>query len=584
MRRRILINYVVTLILSALITGALAFYFIESSYLDSKEEKLKTNINLIEGILQDNYKSETKVNFFRLTQDLSLKTNSRVTFIGIDGWPIADSINNSIIFDDHSYTPEFRNAIKGDRAVVKKYSEEIGKKYFYLSIPPIKVGDRDVILRLGDSYDEVDHIVEEFVRCLVVATFIGILFAITISYVSVKEIVKPIKELTIASRQISEGEFDKKINVHTKDEIEELSVSFNQMATRLKETINQLKDANADLDAILSSINDGIIALDKENNITLVNEGVKKILDIDIKGMVGQNIIDALKDIECIGQIEEGVNSPDDFYTEIKIEGADTKYVSLATYPIMKDARSNIKNGQLLIIRDITSIVKAENMRKNFVANVSHELRTPLTSIIGFVETLRIKKLDEKNKEKVLDIIELETEKLKKLINELLILSKIESIKEVRDLSKVHIVDDVYEVLKLLEPQIKSNNIDFELNIEDKLNPINGDKDLFRRILINLVENSIKYNNTGGYIKVNISNYQKGIKLVVEDNGIGIPEEDLPSIFERFYRVDKSRSINREGTGLGLAIVKHIVLYFGGSIEVDSKLGQGSRFTVKLPN
>ena len=250
----------------------------------------------------------------------------------------------------------------------------------------------------------------------------------------------------------------------------------------------------------------------------------------------------------------------------------------------MKDARSNIKNGQLLIIRDITSIVKAENMRKNFVANVSHELRTPLTSIIGFVETLRIKKLDEKNKEKVLDIIELETEKLKKLINELLILSKIESIKEVRDLSKVHIVDDVYEVLKLLEPQIKSNNIDFELNIEDKLNPINGDKDLFRRILINLVENSIKYNNTGGYIKVNISNYQKGIKLVVEDNGIGIPEEDLPSIFERFYRVDKSRSINREGTGLGLAIVKHIVLYFGGSIEVDSKLGQGSRFTVKLPN
>lgn len=211
MRRRILINYVVTLILSALITGALAFYFIESSYLDSKEEKLKTNINLIEGILQDNYKSKTKVNFFRLAQDLSLKTNSRVTFIGIDGWPIADSINNSIIFDDHSYTPEFRNAIKGDRAVVKKYSEEIGKKYSYLSIPPIKVGDRDVILRLGDSYDEVDHIVEEFVRYLVVATFIGILFAITISYVSVKEIVKPIKELTIASRQISEGEFDKKL-------------------------------------------------------------------------------------------------------------------------------------------------------------------------------------------------------------------------------------------------------------------------------------------------------------------------------------------------------------------------------------
>ena len=248
-----------------------------------------------------------------------MKTNSRVTFIGIDGWPIADSINNSIIFDDHSYTPEFRNAIKGDRAVVKKYSEEIGKKYSYLSIPPIKVGDRDVILRLGDSYDEVDHIVEEFVRYLVVATFIGILFAITISYVSVKKLLNQLKSLRLHQDKYQKVNLTK-INVHTNDEIEELSVSFNQMATRLKETINQLKDANADLDAILSSINDGIIALDKENNITLVNEGVKKILDIDIKGMVGQNIIDALRDIECIGQIEEGVNSPDDFYTEIKIE------------------------------------------------------------------------------------------------------------------------------------------------------------------------------------------------------------------------------------------------------------------------
>lgn len=581
MRKRLLINYIITLVLSALITGALAFYFIQTSYFDSKEEKLITNLNLIEGILKENYKDATKVNFYRLAYDLSLKTNSRVTFIDIFGWPLADSINNSIIFEDHSHSPEYRYAIRGERNIVKKYSEEIGKKYFYIAIPPIRVGDREVILRLGDNYDDVDLLVEQFAMYFVVALGMGIVFSIVVSYISVRKIVKPIKELTIASKQIAKGEFDKRINVNTKDEIEELSVSFNQMASRLKATINQLKDANADLDAILSSINDGIIALDENNTITLANQSVSKILGIDVKDIVGKNIGDALRDLEYIEEIEECVNSPDDFYTEIKVKDKDTRYISLSTYPIVKDS-SPI--GQLLVFRDITSFVNVENMRKNFVANVSHELRTPLTSISGFVETLKIKKLDEETREKVLDIIEFETERLVKLINELLDLSKIESIKDVRNLSKVYIEDDIHDVLKLLEPQINNNKLSIELNIEDKLNPIHGDKELFRRLFMNLVENSIKYNNLGGYIKINISNYENGIMLIVEDSGIGIPEEDLPLIFERFFRVDKSRSNNREGTGLGLAIVKHIVSYFGGSIDVESQMGQGSRFIVKLPN
>lgn len=581
MRKRLLINYIITLVLSALITGALAFYFIQTSYFDSKEEKLITNLNLIEGILKENYKDATKVNFYRLAYDLSLKTNSRVTFIDIFGWPLADSINNSIIFEDHSHSLEYRYAIRGERNIVKKYSEEIGKKYFYIAIPPIRVGDREVILRLGDNYDDVDLLVEQFAMYFVVALGMGIVFSIVVSYISVRKIVKPIKELTIASKQIAKGEFDKRINVNTKDEIEELSVSFNQMASRLKATINQLKDANADLDAILSSINDGIIALDENNTITLANQSVSKILGIDVKDIVGKNIGDALRDLEYIEEIEECVNSPDDFYTEIKVKDKDTRYISLSTYPIVKDS-SPI--GQLLVFRDITSFVNVENMRKNFVANVSHELRTPLTSISGFVETLKIKKLDEETREKVLDIIEFETERLVKLINELLDLSKIESIKDVRNLSKVYIEDDIHDVLKLLEPQINNNKLSIELNIEDKLNPIHGDKELFRRLFMNLVENSIKYNNLGGYIKINISNYENGIMLIVEDSGIGIPEEDLPLIFERFFRVDKSRSNNREGTGLGLAIVKHIVSYFGGSIDVESQMGQGSRFIVKLPN
>jgi two-component system phosphate regulon sensor histidine kinase PhoR len=222
-------------------------------------------------------------------------------------------------------------------------------------------------------------------------------------------------------------------------------------------------------------------------------------------------------------------------------------------------------------------------MRKDFVSNVSHELRTPLTSIGGFVETLKIEELDDKSKEKALDIIELETERLKTLINNLLRLSQIESIENVKHFVNINVKDDLYEIINLLQHQAEKKNINITVDIEDKLNTINGDRDWFRLIAINLIENSIKYTKENGYIDVNLHNYNSGIKLVIEDNGIGIPEEDIPRIFERFYKVDKSRSNTIEGSGLGLSIVKNIVKLFGGSIKIESQLGKGSKFTVFLP-
>lgn len=213
---------------------------------------------------------------------------------------------------------------------------------------------------------------------------------------------------------------------------------------------------------------------------------------------------------------------------------------------------------------------------------MSHELRTPLTSIGGFVETLKINELDEKSKNKAISIIEFETERLKGLINDLLSLSKIESIENVKELSNIDIKDDIYESLNLLIPLANKKNIKIDVNVEDNLNNIRGDSDWFTLIIINIVENSIKYTEEYGNIKIDVFNYNDGIKIVVEDNGIGIPEEDIPRIFERFYRVDKSRSNSIEGSGLGLAIVKHIVILFGGTIELESKLGKGTKVSIFL--
>lgn len=582
MRKRIMTNYIIILIISALVTGALAFYFIEKNYIDNKEEKLLTNIALIESTLKERYKDDdAEINFYKLAQDISSDINSRVTFINMDGWAVADSINNSIIFKNKKQAPEYKYAIKGEKHLVKRYSSEVGKRYFYLAIPPTKVGNEYIMLRLGDSYDDVDLLKDKFLFCFIIATVMGVIFAIIMLYISIGEITKPIKELTKASRLIAEGDFDNVIMVDTKDEIEELSHSFNQMDRRLKLTINKIKNRNTEMNAILSSIQDGILALDQENKVVLVNKSMNQILGIDRKIDTGEHISKIFGELAELIEIEDEVLNCKAYYKEISMKDIE-KTISISTYPIKDKYQTQVETGTLIVIKDITSIRNLENMRKDFVSNVSHELRTPLTSIGGFVETLKIKELDDESKEKALDIIEFETERLKGLINELLNLSKIESIKEVKQTGLIDIKDDTFEVIRLLEPQIKDNDIRMDLNIDDSLNLINGDKDLFKQVLINLIENAIRYNNPGVNIIVSLSNYGKGIRLIVEDNGIGISKEDMERIFERFYRVDKSRSNTKKGTGLGLAIVKHIVLYFDGEIEVDSNIGKGTKFIVTL--
>lgn len=581
MRRRILGNYIIILIISALLSGALAFYFINSSYINSKAEKLSTNISLIENNLKNTYANNEDVNFYALAQSISKNINSRVTFVDLEGNPISDSINNSIIFKNKENNTDFRLGMKGSNQIISSFSTEVGKKYFYLSKAPIRVGNRYVMLRLGDSNNEVYEIINEFFRYFLIANLISIFIAIIISFISSGKIVKPIKELTLASKDIAKGNFKSKTKFNSKDEIGELSKTFNQMAMKLEENISRIQEKNIQMNSILSSIQEGILALDLDKRVFLINNSMNRILEKSIYVKKGQYIGTVLNDIGDIEKIEEKLNDIEDYYDEIEISRLN-KIISISIYPINQEEKKRI--GTMIVIRDITQMRKLESIRKDFVANVSHELRTPLTSIGGFVETLKIKNLNEEDKKKALDIIELETSKLKNMINELLQLSKIESIKNTEEDIQINIKDEIKESLNMLNLRIKEKNIIVNLNIEEKLNKIYGHTELFRLIFINIVENSIKYNRIDGRIDIIVSNFENGIKLIVEDNGIGISAEDLPSIFKRFYRAKAIQSQNkkRKGTGLGLSIVNEIVTHMDGNIEVSSELEKGTRFEVIL--
>lgn len=469
-----LTNFIVILLASSLVTGILALNFIERSYRDTKEEKLLSNINLIGSTLSEIDNDWEDINFYRLAQSLSSHVNSRVTFINVDGQVLADSLDNSIIFEKFNLTPEFKNAIKGKAQMVQRYSKEVGNKYFYLALFPIKVGKFDIMVRLGDPYKEIDYIIENFVTYGLLYIVIGLILAIVLGYIATGKITKPVKELTAFSKLIAEGDLDKRVKISGKDEIRELSINFNIMASKLKVTIDELKDENAKMDAILASIQDGLIALDKKDRIILVNNSAKKILNIDDDIKIGSHVETLALDNKIKYQIQQMIKDCNENIYEIKIGNSKKKIIQLSSTSIIEDNDiGGSKIGTLLIIRDVTSIRGLEKMRKDFVSNVSHELRTPLTSIGGFVETLKIEELDDKSKEKALDIIELETERLKTLINNLLRLSQIESIENVKHFVNINVKDDLYEIINLLQHQAEKKNINITVDIEDKLNTIN---------------------------------------------------------------------------------------------------------------
>ena len=284
----------------------------------------------------------------------------------------------------------------------------------------------------------------------------------------------------------------------------------------------------------------------------------------------GEKISKYIKDYD----INTFLNEEDDSEKEVKILHPVERELRIKKASII-DGIDRI--GKVIAVQDISDIKRLENMRSQFVANVSHELKTPLTSIKGFTETLKYVE-DEETRKKFLDIIEKEADRLGRLINDILILSKIESdiSGEEDEFLPNKVVDDVINMVKVLAD---NKNITIELD-ERNYDLLFGDKDRFLQLVLNIVENSIKYSNEGSTVK--ISSFTKGdnYNLIVEDNGIGIPKEDIPRIFERFYRVDKARKSG--GTGLGLAIVKHIVKTFNGNIKVESVLGVGSKFIIQI--
>ena len=391
-----------------------------------------------------------------------------------------------------------------------------------------------------------------------------------------------LKSFIKISKKVSNNESHSRLQSSARGELGELARNFNFMMETMENTIEEVEYKHLQLTSVLKSISHGILVIDINGNIILINDEARNIIKSKCIGEEeGKNIKQVIDVDEILKGIVQHIGSKENHIENLTLE--DETVYKLKIDPVYLQNSKNAIIGSIINIENITEIVKLENMRRDFVANVSHELKTPLTSINGFVETLIMNEdLQVSKRNRFLAIIQKESDRLKRLIEDILLLSSIENKNDLvkESISLYDVFKEVYDMINYIA---SSKNIDLSYEFEDDKVVVQAYGDYMKQLLLNLIDNAIKYTPNGG--KVIVKQFTKDNNIIIEviDNGMGIPKEDQSKIFQRFYRVDKARSRSVGGTGLGLAITKHIVNSLNGSISVESEFGEGSKFIVKLP-
>ena len=384
------------------------------------------------------------------------------------------------------------------------------------------------------------------------------------------------------SQKVSKGELHSRIDTSARGELGQLARNFNFMMETMESTIEEVEYKHLQLTSVLKSISHGILVTDIDGNIILINDEARRMIKSKSPGVEEGKNIKQIIDVEPILEgIIENIGKKESQRKNLNLEN-EVVY-KLKIDPVYLQNSKNAIIGSIVNIEDITEIIKLENMRKDFVANVSHELKTPLTSINGFVETLIINEnIDADKRNRFLGIIKKESDRLKRLIEDILLLSSIESKTSILKERVVlfEVFKEVYEIVNYIAT---SKDIEISYKFIDEKTVLEANGDYVKQLLLNLIDNAVKYTAPGGKVTVNQYTENNNIVIEVIDNGVGIPKEDIDKIFQRFYRVDKARSRAVGGTGLGLAITKHIVNSLKGSITVESELNIGSKFIVTIP-
>jgi len=553
----------------------------------------------VETRIQDNLKKDLILNKDLIDNELSQKINPadadglanrigrslgvRATITNMEGIVIGDSEvgkEGLAKLENHMKRPEIQDAIKKGFGQSKRFSTSIKKNMLYMAAPLGK--DKFIgILRLAIPLSDIEFIESKMFKTISV-TMIFALFATVIAsfFVSIM-ISKPLYEMSDIAKRLAKGDFSRKAIVYSNDEIGDLANTLNSMANEISAKVKKMSSEKAKLEAILASMFEGIMLTNERGEILLLNPSIRKLFFID-SSPEGRRPLEVIRNNSIQEIVDRVLHDNREVITqEVNVSMPEQKTILINGVPIVKD---DVVEGAVFVFHDITELKRLEEVRKDFVANVSHELRTPISSIKGYAETLMDGKVDSKDTVKeFLGIIYQDSIRLANLIDDLLDLSKIESGKMKMEFEPLEIRPIVNRCVNVLERAAKDKSLKIKLDIPADLPKALGDHKRLSQVFLNLLDNAIKYTPEGGSIAISAVGKEKVVQVDISDTGIGIPEKDLPRIFERFYRVDKARSRELGGTGLGLSIVKHIIQAHNGQVWAQSIPDQGSTFSFTIP-
>lgn len=570
--------FLVLIILVNLSLGLYSSVTLRRTLYEQAKSDLDQTARLLAALFDKLYSSDPqKADSF--CKALDQESLTRVTIILPSGKVIGDSQSEISLMNNHFDRPEVQRALKGEPAFEIRSSATLNKEMLYLALPISTAEGTPLVLRTSLSLTQVEESIRKQYLLYFTVSLISLLFTALWSGFIILKIIRPLKRMTLQAKAYAEGNLSALLPETGEEarEFSELSGTLNTMAGELKRRMEDITRQKDQLSAILSSMADSVILLDSHRIIRELNPSASGLLKMGIGDTLQHSLIEVFRNTELDRLAGKAFEGKEPVEGEITLAG--NPGIHLQVHGVQIGGEQVV-----LVLHDISRIKRLEEIRKDFVANVSHELKTPITSIKGFVETLLDGALEEPvTAKRFLVIIEKQAEQINAIIDDLLTLSRMEQGEPKKpELLPRDTAELIASALQVTENKADRKGIKISCSCEENLrvpaNPV-----LLEQALVNLLDNAIKYSPGGSRIILEAVKEGKKAKLTVKDRGCGIPEQDLPRIFERFYRVDKARSRELGGTGLGLAIVKHIILYHDGEIFVESTLGEGTTFTVYLP-
>ena len=575
---RIALAYIALIVVTMAVVSIYLLSFIRDSYQDDLETSLRTNALLFaESMREQAIDQEDLIGLRSISERAADISEYRVTLTDIAGNIIVDTWTNSSEWGVPLDYEEILTATRSEVGTARRISGITSSEILYVAVPLFdNEGVQVAVVRMGASSDSIDVNMNRIVLTVASGAVVIVILSLVVAIMLARRITTTLESVTEGARAMAAGDLDYRIGMVDRDTMQ-LTTAFNRMGTNMKSLISDLSSEQEKLNIVLDTLDDGVILVDGRQNVILINNAAERILQLGESVALGRSLIEVTREYEIGRIVEACLLSQDMQYTEMSLQGG---YKTFTVLAISMELDSYI--GCLITMHDVTERVRVETTRREFVSNVSHELRTPLTAMRMLAETLEDGALNDQQMagDYVGRIIQ-QVDSMTELVTDLLALSLLdrgEIYLEIEDISLGDIIDDLQRDFLV---QLKSKNLVLQVMDLNTVGSIQCDRNRIKQVLSNLLDNAIKFTAAEGVIKVDAQREDQFVVVRVIDSGVGIPLDDIPHIFERFYKSSQLRGY--EGTGLGLAIARHIVEAHGGSLLVESRVGEGSEFRVTLP-